>query len=77
MKTHQLRLDKVITELWWYVRANSRQLGDSHMGTRITTSVLEQHVMPYNHSSQVEEVVESLLGGWKEVGTRELSGLLG
>ena len=36
MTTHQLRLDKVITELWWYVRANSRQLGDSHVGTRIT-----------------------------------------
>ena len=28
-------------------------------------------------ASQVEEVVERLLGGWKEVGTRELSALLG
>ena len=33
--------------------------------------------MLHNHSFQVEEVVERLLGGWKEVGTRELSALLG
>ena len=33
--------------------------------------------MLHNHSTQVEEMVERLLGGWKEVGTRELSALLG
>ena len=77
LKTHQLRQDKAITELWWYVRANSRQLGDPHAGTRITASVFEQHVMLHNHSSQVEEVVERLLGGWKEAGAKELSALLG
>eukprot|EP00731_Ephydatia_muelleri_P000914 Em0001g914a len=77
LKTYQLRLDKGITELWWYVRANSKVTGgDPVASKRITASVFDQHVMLQNHNSQVEALVERLLGGWKEATARELGGLM-
>ena len=76
LKTHQLRLDKGITELWWYVRANTKQATDPAASKRIAASVFEQHVMLQAHASQVEATVERLLGGWKQAAASELAGLL-
>ena len=78
LKTHQLRLDKGITELWWYIRANAKLAkGEGTAANkRITSSVFEQHVMLQSHGEQLEALVERLLGGWKEKTAKELSGLV-